>query len=249
MHRNTFVSIGLLVGALGALGTTGCTPAAAPSTPGSTLLVSESPGIVVAGRGELDVAPDVALVTLGVEVTKKTVAEARDAAAEDAGRVIDALARHGVVKKDVQTSGLEIAPRYEYGPEGRTTLVGYGVSHTLTVKVRALGELSRLLDDAVTAGGDSVRLQGVRFELEDPTTARRRARELAMQDARRRAEELAALSGAALGSPISIEETQYQPPVYPMRGMLDAAAKATPVEAGTSLVAIDVRARWEIRRD
>jgi len=136
---------------------------AACSGPKTTFTTSsiETTGVTVSGHGEVEMTPDTGFFTVGVEVHAKSVAEARDGAARAADKVIASLKSNKVDEKDIKTSGLSINPQYDYNKNGgQPTIVGYIVSNTVEVKVRKLDSFSKLVDDAASAGGDNVRLQG-----------------------------------------------------------------------------------------
>jgi uncharacterized protein YggE len=72
----------------------------------------EAGGITVAGQGTASSAPDLAIVTLGVEATGETIKEARNSAASALGKIIDTLLESEIAEKDIQTSRLSIHPKY-----------------------------------------------------------------------------------------------------------------------------------------
>ncbi|MFN8508813.1 MAG: SIMPL domain-containing protein [Dehalococcoidia bacterium] len=212
---------------------------------------AETAGVTVAGHGEAHVQPDTGYFDVGVQVTAATVEAARERAAQLATTVIASVKQNGVDAKDVQTSNLSIQPRYDYSKTGSPpTITGYVVTNTITVTVRKLDGFSKLIDDAVKAGGNDARLQSVRFGVEDTAKAAEQARQAAMADAKSKAEQLAKLGGVTLGKPRSITETQGATPVYPASRSAGAPAAdsgtSTPIETGTSKVTVDVTVRWAI---
>lgn len=203
-------------------------------------------GITVDGIGEVHVTPDTAYVTLGVQSRADTVAEAREQAAGRASRVIDVLRDHGLEDRDIQTSSILIVPRYDYsGREAR--LLGYEVTNMLAVTIRDIDSAGETLDAAVEAGGDDIRVHGIRFDVEDRDQALAQARERAMEDARSRAEQLAQHAGVSAGPAIAITETRSDPP-QPVTFRAEAAfdAATTPIEAGTTAVKVEVRVIYAI---
>ena len=70
--------------------------------------------VTVTGTGRVVISPDIADVRLGVTVTRPTVAGARQDAAEVAARILEAVERVGIERRDVQTSTLSVHPEYEY---------------------------------------------------------------------------------------------------------------------------------------
>jgi len=217
MTMRTLAALGLVL--LGGLILSSCT-----SDP--TVEVSTGPdqnGILVSGRGEVIVSPDTGRISIGVEVTAKTVARAREEAAAATSAVVDSVKSNGVEDRDVKTVGLSIYPDYRYPRDGARELVGFVFTNTVTVTVRDLDSMSDVIDDAVDAGGDATRLQGINFEVEDRDAAVAEARDAAMEDARKRAEQLAEAAGVELGPAISISEVSLNspPPIY----FSDAAAE------------------------
>ncbi len=214
---------------------------------------SEPPGIAVSGRGEVEAPPDTGFFDVGVNATATTVADARDRAAKAADAVIASARKNGVDSKDVKTTQFRIDPVYDYGRTGGTPrITGYAVTNTVEVKVRKLDSFSKIIDEAVAAGGDLVRIQGIRFDIEDTTKLLQQAREAAMKDAREKADQLAKLGGVKLGTPLGISEEQSMrpTPVLSQRaeGVAPAADVATPIEIGTGRVVVNVQVRWGIEK-
>ncbi|MCB9631358.1 MAG: SIMPL domain-containing protein [Sandaracinus sp.] len=208
---------------------------------------SADQGVLVVGTGHASATPDLAVLRLGVEVRRPTVLEAREAAAAAQTRLLEALRANGVAEERIRTEGLQVQPDFEYSDSGRH-LRGYVVSHTVVVRLAVDDRLGPAVDAAITAAGDEVRFDGLQLVLDDPTEARARAREAAVADARRAAEELARLAGVTLGDPIVIEETAVNgggpmPMPIAMRMTADAA---TPVSTGEIQTEVQVRVRFAL---
>ena len=183
-------------------------------------------GISVTGVGRVSVEPDVAILNLGVEVQAATVSRASSAAAEAMDDVRASLARNGVEDKDIQTRFFNIFPQFDF--ESRTPeIIGYTVSNQLEVKVRDIDSVSDVFDDAIDAGGDAIRVNGVRFSIDEPEQFFAEARRLAVEDARDRGEQLADLAGVSLGDALSISESSdggSAAPFAEFEGPVQAAA-------------------------
>lgn len=158
------------------------------------------------GVGRVTAEPDVAILNLGVEVQAATVARARSEAAEAMDDVRASLDRNGVEDTDIQTQFFNIFPQFDF--ESRTPqIVGFTVSNQVEIKVRDIDSVSDVLDDAITAGGDAIRVNGISFSVDEPEQFFEEARKLAVEDARARAEQLADLAGVSLGDALSISES------------------------------------------
>jgi uncharacterized protein YggE len=205
-------------------------------------------GITVSGVGDATVEPDTGFIDIGVQVTRASVAESRDAAAATATRVIASAKANGVESRDIQTTSLSITPTYEHVRDSEPRVSGYQVTNTLGVRVRDLAMFSTIIDAAVDAAGDDARVNDIRFGREDTGAAVADARAAAMADARARAGQLAGLAGLRLGRAVAIQETTHAAGPRPMmeRAMFSVAGDRTPIEAGSSKVTVSVVVRYSI---
>ena len=162
--------------------------------------------ITVVGEGSVNIEPDVARTTIGVEVTGDNVKDASDEADATLQAVLAALADLGVAQRDIQTAGYSIyQDRTPVGPQGELSQeVVYRVSNNVAVTIRDLDSVGDVLDAAIEAGANSI--YGVDFSVDDPNAVMAEARREAAEDARARADELAALHGVAVGELVSISE-------------------------------------------
>ena len=181
---------------------------------------SDSTGIWVSGVGTLSLSPDLALLELGVDTRATNISEANSQASAAMDAMIEALKARGVKDEDIQTSRFSVYPRYEYVEEvvdgvrtGREVLTGYQVRNNATVKLRDLDTVGEVIDEVVTAGGDDVRISGIDFTLEDPKPKMAELREMAVADAKAKAEHLAELSDVTVGRLIYISEGTAGPSV------------------------------------
>ena len=181
---------------------------------------SDGTGIWVSGNGAISVEPDLALLDIGVETRAPSVSEANSQASMAMDAVIKALKARGVKDEDIQTNRFSIYPRYDYIEEekdgvrsGREVLVGYRVRNNATVKLRDLDAVGEVIDEVVTAGGDNVRISDINFTLEDPKPKMAELREMAVKDAKAKAEHLAELSDVSVGRLIYISEGAAAPSV------------------------------------
>jgi len=231
----------LLVGIVIAPNVIGHSAAADPST-------SPDHTVTVSGVGHVSVAPDVADVMIGVMVQKSTVAAAQSAAATSMTSVLAAIKKDGVADKDIVTTDLSLTPVYDYSSGGSAPrLVGQQFSNTVKVTVRNIKSLSAVVDDAVAAGATTI--NSVSFRLDDPTTVEVQARQLAMKDARSKADVLTAAAGTSVKGVATITETTTQnSPVYYASAALDskAAGVSTPIQTGSTDIEVQVTVSYLI---
>ena len=177
-------------------------------------------GIWVTGEGSVTLESDLVLLNIGVETTAETVSEARNQAATAMDAVVSALRARDVEDRDIQTRFFNISPEYEFQEvldQGRRTnrrvLVGYRVSNTATIKIRDLDGVGSIIDEVATAGGDTIRIDGIRFTVEDPQPFQAQLREAAVTDAQAKAQQFASLTGVSVGRLVFISESGGAAPV------------------------------------
>jgi uncharacterized protein YggE len=196
---------------------------------------SEDPetGITVTGTGEVRQTPDRASLTFGLQTEGATSAKALADNSAATRRLIDALKAAGVSAKDLKTEHMDVSPRWDVDkvPEPR----GYSASSSVTVSDQPLERASRLGDIAVNAGADTV--SGPSLSVADRDAEYRRALERAFQDAREKAETLAAAAGVSVGKVTAIAEGS-QPSYMPMYAAADRMRleAKTPIEPGSEQV-------------
>ena len=218
----------------------------------TTVIVNEAQqsGISVSGAGAVTITPDIAVLNLGVEVTRPTVAEAREQAAVANAAIRGSLESNGVAEKDIATQFFNIRPQMIFRREETPEITGFTVSNQLRIAVREIDDVSKVLDDAVEAGGDAVRVNGISFEVDEPERFLGEARQEAMADARQRAEQLAQLAGVALGKVRSISESGgFPPPVFQraaIGGDFALAEAATPISPGETEITLTVHVVYEV---
>ena len=246
--------------AAGAVGNTGVASGQDLATP-EPARATGVPSVSVSGHGQVSVPPDTASVSIGIDVIQPTLAEAQEQATAQATAVIEALQAAGVADEDIQTASFSVTILRDYDaaavveatPESEnadpTQMTGFEIVNQLQVTVRDPVMLGDLLDAAVTAGANSI--YGVTFYVDDQTAAASEARRLAVEDARTKAEELAAAAGLTLGPVLSIAEGTFSPmppPTYAAReGDMAMAEAAVPVESGSAIVSVDVSVTFALR--
>lgn len=190
--------------------------------------------ITVYGESMLQVAPELATITLGVTEEAEEAAAAMAAVSEAMEAVIAQLKDGGIAGADMQTQQIAMHPVWSqdrsYDNGGRREITGFQASNTLMVRVRDLDRLGPVLDTVLTAGANQ--FQGLSFGVEDPAAVTDRIRGEAVKDAMRKAQQLAEAAGMELGPVRTITESGSGGGPRPMMAMDMARNEAMPVEAG-----------------
>src|SRR5690606_5056697 len=179
----------------------------------------------------------------------KTAGEALEENNAAMAQVIEAVKLLGIADRDVQTSGLQIMPRYNFTnrPDGsqQSELVAYQVTNTLAVRVRDVARTGEILDKAVSLGVN----QGgnIVFTNDDPSATVTEARKKAVADATDKARTLAEAAGVELGRVVEISDQSFGvQPVSLQAKSFDRAAAAVPVEAGENSYRVQVNMTFEL---
>lgn len=206
------------------------------------------PIISVSGEGEASIAPDMAIVTLGVVRNAKTAEAALSAGNAAMAQVLQALKAQGIADRDMQTTNFSIYPQYT-NPEQQNgkapEIISYEVSNSVTVKLRDLSKIGGLLDSSIKLGVN----QGgqIAFTNSDPETAMTEARKAAVAKALAKAKTLAEAAGVKLGRIIEINEGVGRDAPQPMMRMSMAKADAAPIATGENSYAVTVDVTFAIQ--
>jgi uncharacterized protein YggE len=193
--------------------------------------------IVAYGEGTVSVRPDMAKVNVGVITADKSATDAAGKNAEQATAVINAVKQVLGSNAEVRTISYNVGPTYTYAPGGGApTLTGFQVTNIVQATVPNTTQIGQVVDAAIQAGAN--RIDGISFGLKDDASARAQALRAAAQQARQKADTIAAGLSVRVGGVIMASEGYQYVPVAAERSGVNATSVATPVEAGT----LDIRA-------
>lgn len=195
----------------------------------------------IGGTGRVDLAPDMAMVRIGVTHQGEVAAEALRLTSDAVAAMLARLQELGVAARDMQTAGLSLTPVWRDRRSGEEQLQpwGFEASNIVSLRLRDLDALGTVLDALVSDGAN--RLDGVSFGLQDPESAMDEARRLAVADARRKAALFAEAAGVTLGPVLSLSETGGGVPRPQMMEMAAMRSDAVPIAAGEVGIAASVQ--------
>lgn len=200
----------------------------------------------VTGQGEARVAPDLAVIQIGVTSQAASAAEAMQQNATQQGAVIEALKAAGLADTEIQTSGLNLNPMMDYGENRSPRVTGYEATNMVSARVSDVARLGEVLDAVVAAGANQI--NGISFQREDDGATQDDARRAAIADARHKAEILAEAAGLTLGPVLTIRDAPSDQGPQPMRMMAADMAKgaSTPVQPGQLSLSAQVEVRYAL---
>ena len=211
-----------------------------------TLAQTAPTTLSVTAESKVERAPDVADISAGVTTQSTTASTAVRDNAVRMTAVIEALKRAGVAERDIQTASLSLQPQYKYQDNQPPQLLGYQASNTVSVRMRRIADMGKVIDALVAAGSNQ--LNGPTFRVDKPDAALDEARAAAIATARARAEIYARAAGLHVSRILSIAENGSPGPVYPMqmRAMAMKVAADTPVAAGEVELTASVNVVFEL---
>lgn len=162
--------------------------------------------MTVRGQGEVMVKPDQAKLTIGIVTENQNVEAAQQENAATANRVISSLNQLGIDDRSIKTNHYSIQPLYDY-VGGKSVFRTYQVDHQLEVTVHDIARVGLVYELAVKNGAN--RGGNIQFSVTNTDVYYRQALSKALQNARKKAEEIARTVGAVINElPIKITEEQ-----------------------------------------
>ncbi len=220
----------------------------------TNVTIAETAPVVTLNVTEtVDAAPDQVVVGTGVQTRAPTAAQAMRDNAAKMDRLITTLAKAGIAKKDIQTSGINLNAQYDYnnqnGQPAGPRFIGYEASNQVTIKLRDIKKTGPLLDTLVEAGATNV--NGPSFSIEDPTPMLTQARAAALKTAKAQADFYAQAAGYRSARLLSIAESNSggRPPMPMLASRFKAdVAEATPVEPGQVGSSVTLTVQYALER-
>ncbi len=227
------VSVAVVLGMLVAL------PAGAEETPGR---------IAVSGQSEIQLVPDIATISVGVQVQEDTAVAAMAGASSMLQGVFAALDELAIAAEDRRTDSFSLETVYSRddmnNPQQRPpAVIGYRVSNMVQITVRDVDSLGAAVDRLALAGANNI--NNISFSVSDPEAHMDDLRADAVRDARHRAEIYAEAAGVTLGRVISLSDGSNVGRPAPMYARMEMAADM-PMAAGTVPLGSSVEMVFEI---
>ncbi|MEU6779137.1 SIMPL domain-containing protein [Nonomuraea angiospora] len=196
--------------------------------------------ITVVGEGAVLAAPDILRLHAGVEVRRASAADSFTAVRAAAARLAEALARDGIAAQDVRTVELSLGPEYEVYPK----VAAYRAVQGVEVIVRDLSRADHVID-TVAGVGEEARLNGLAFEVSDPSGVLREARTRAFRDAAAKAAHYAELAGRPLGRVVSVSEDVRGGGPQPLTMAAAVAETSASISPGRQSLTVTVRLGYD----
>lgn len=204
--------------------------------------------ITVTADEKVVVAPDLAVINVGIMTEGQSIAEIQKENTRKFNELLSQIKTIGVAEADIKTTNYSIQPRYDW-TTGRQRLLGYTVSQNVEVKVRDLSKAGDVLQVSGLSGANQV--SGIEFRVDNTDKYLAEAREKAVAEAKEKAVVMARQAGFKLGKVVNFSEGGYAPTPYPvMYKSLEAGmggdAAAPSIQPGTTDIVSNVSLTYEI---
>lgn len=212
------------------------------------------PTITTTGVASVEVVPDIATISLGIETERPKATDAARDNALAAQAIVGEIKAQGIEARDIKTLSVTLAPVYDttqdtFGNVAKRVLRGYVASNSLSVRVREIAKAGVLAGQLMDKGAN--RFDGIEFDYTQKDAKYDALRGDAVRDALRKANSYVNGLGLKLGRVLEI--TTQTGSQLPARNLLKMqanaqreAATAVPVEPGGEVLQIEVLVTWEL---
>lgn len=231
------------------------TAIAAPAQAAEVQITTQNPVIELSVFERIEVEPDMATISTGVQTDADTAVEALRRNSAEMERLVALIRALGIPARDIQTASINLNPRYDYNNRGDQPprFLGYQASNQVTVKLRDLDRVGEVLDAMVEAGATNI--NGPQFSIEDDEAAKAQARSNALERGRAQAEEYARLAGYSGVRLLQVAEairgssgSMAKDEVILVSGSRMAAAPPPPVAPGVVSTGVGIALIYEMTR-
>lgn len=215
--------------------------------------------VTVAGQGKVSYKPDIATVTLGVQIDKASTAEgALQQLNEKMNKIIAAVKAVGINDENIITESYLLSPQYDFR-DGVSFVSGYNANQKLSIKITKIDEneemISRVISEAGKAGTNQ--MLGIKFDVSNLSDLKQEARIKAIKDAKNKLASMAEVAGVKLGKVAGwyeniIQSPDVQSPTYGygaggVGGAKEPISAAPQIPQGIQEIIIELNLSYEIK--
>lgn len=217
----------------------------AAATPGRAIAQEPRRIVSVNGSVQIDVAPDVVDVSITLQLQRPTPKAAMIALQAQRSQLIKSLQTVGLSSREIRLGYVQLLPVHDRYPN-TDKLIGFRAWLKVTVCLSRFSRLSGVMQAAANAGAAQM---STHFRTTRIVETKNRARILAVQAARRKAEQLVRALGGKLGRVTRITERQQTNIGQLSLGNVYVRPTSTtkPLSPGAIAVSLSVAVEFEIR--
>ena len=189
------------------------------------------PQISVSGEGKISVMPDRAVLKFGIQNSGKEASEVKNLNDETVDKVMKYIKKFGIATTDYKTTQVSLRKEYDYEKKKHF----YKAVQSIQITLKDLTKYDELMAGLVDTGINNI--DNVEFKSSKIEEHQSNARKLAIQDAKKKAEDYVSVLNQKVGKAIMI--TDNSQPIYPpMYKNVVYAAMASDAGSARETVAI-----------
>lgn len=205
--------------------------------------------VAVTGEAKSQQKNQIATFSAGVEVINNDKQTAVNEVNNKINALVKSIKEFGIAEADLKTQNMSIYQQEETYYEGgvqKTRKGQWRVNNSVEITLREIDKANDLADLLGKSGATNT--WGPNFAMDDTNAAEKALYEMAMKDAREKAESIAKASGRALGKVISVTDGGASSPVYPVAMRADGlGGGGAKLEAGSTTVYKSMNVVFELK--
>lgn len=209
----------------------------------TALAAEELPVLSVDGRGSASIAPDQAVLVVGVTSHAHSANQAQAENAQKSAAIVQALKQLGVAGNDIKSQNFSFSPDYRSDEKHRNEITGYTANHALQIRVRDIAKTGKIVDTALQAGANEV--NSLRFSVSDQNQVRQEALHKAIADARNKANIIASGLGRQLVGIKNVSENTGYIEARSYNSDMLMASKAAATDIAPGMISLDANVHIE----
>jgi hypothetical protein len=207
--------------------------------------------ITVTGVGRARGEPDMATLSVGVNVADEAIDSAVSESNETIAEITTVLESLGIDPADIQTTNFSIWGEEQWDPDTgqRREERLYRVDSTVQITVHQIDMLGEILSKVIDAGANNI--YGLTFGIEDTSSLADQARAAALDHARAKAGNIAADLDLTLGEVVSVVDLSGGSPLPSFESAaygLGGGGGEPPISEGAMVLAVTVQVSYQIDR-
>lgn len=215
----------------------------------STTFAEENLRIIsVNGEGIVETSPDRATISVGIVSRDRDASKVQSENARIATEIINSVVALGVERKNIRTGNYSFRQVFRHDDKGKRIFDGYESNNTVTIIVDDLKLVGKVIDTSLNHGANQI--DSLQFGLKNKESFQAEAIQLAVRDARAKAEIVARELGTNIigVKSVSINSDSISAPRYHKMAMManDSESFETPIEGGSLSCSASVNIDFEI---
>lgn len=200
----------------------------------------------VIGNGRVEVKPDIIQTVFSIQEEGLNQKEAAEKGNEKNNKTIKALIDLGIKQDDIKTISYSINPDYDL-KDGRK-ITGYTIYINTQVKASDLNKINSAIDKLTEIG---INTNGINYSINNQEKYKEEARNLAIKNAKQKAENLSKAAGFSLGEIASIKELEEPNLIRPLFAAQPKALalndQKTNIQEGVNEITAQVQIEYYIK--